>query len=97
MFKLIKLITGEVVFGEEANIFEDKVELIRPYSFITQNGQISLVPYDAMLVQGDMQTVDFIKKNIIYTTKLNDLTIAFDAYKRATSTIITGTNSKIIV
>lgn len=96
--KLIKLITGEVLFGEIEEEGTASIVINNPYSYYMQGDEITLGAYDATLVQGPMTSIRIQNSNILYSTDMSDSNLGHikDAYEQTFSPIIRP-NSKIIL
>jgi hypothetical protein len=95
-YAILKLITGEVLFGKFEGIFDGNVKINKPYTFFNGEQGISIGSYDAALVQGDLEDVTFNKQSIIYFASYDHNNSVIEAYKKAVSPLILPTKKIII-
>lgn len=95
MNKIYKLITNDIVFGEEISYDENYIRVKKPFSiYMTPSGQPSILPYDSQVVQGELSEITLMVKNVLYISDLPEM--LNDVYTNATSSIVMP-ESKIII
>lgn len=94
-YVVLKLITGEVLFGKFEGDFDGDIKINKPYTFFKGEQGISIGPYDATLVQCDLEDVTFKKQTIIYFASYDHNNSVIEAYQKAVSPLILPTQ-KII-
>ena len=95
MKKLYKLLNNEIFFGNEIKEDEHQVTVEKPFSiYKTPTGQVTLAPYDAQVIQDEMDIIYVQKSHILYSSQMpNNID---EAYTSAISNIIIP-ESNIIV
>ena len=93
---LLKLITGEILFGENKGSYDGDIKVAKPYTFFNGEQGISIGPYDARLVQCDLDEVLFKKQAIVYIAEYDHNKSVTEAYQKAVSPLILPTQKIII-
>jgi len=85
--QMIKLVTGEVVMGEEIQTDETVLILKKPMTLMLDpmQGGVGMLPYDAIYTQEENEEQIFEKKYIVHNLKIHPSFA--DAYFKQTSPI----------
>ena len=97
---LIKINSGDIFIGEKSEYIEDVkyVTLNKPYTVAPVQGGFTIVPCDLQIMQSeDIKSIDLNTNGIQYYSELENYPIYFDAYNKATTTIIGLEEKKIII
>jgi hypothetical protein len=92
---LLKLITGEVLFGENLGTFNGNIKVGKPYTFFQSDKGVGIGPYDATLIQYEMGEALFKENAIVYITPFDNKSFV-DTYQTSVSPLILPTQKIII-
>jgi hypothetical protein len=98
-YKIVKLNSGGVVFGESKGMIDDVCCIDKPFSYyMTSDGaNTTMAPYDSTVIQGEMDKITILKDNIVYVADFKtSCPEAFELYKKMTCTILVPDNSIIM-
>lgn len=96
-YRVFKLITNEIIFGETQTIKETdgSLQFLVKEPYTAENGGI--LPYMARTMGNGPGAVQLHPMNVIWTVPLDEFKTVEQAYNKATSNIITPEKPNIIV